>query len=264
MQLAPDSPFLAGRPRLRNRVGKLITQEELAEHLGISRGWYARFEAGAPAGFSIPLLNRLGDILQLSAAERSELVRLAMPDLAPVVPHDSRSLYEALGVMRRAVKRLWSASSEAEILHVAGEEARQLLPCFDLIFARRVTAHDEAQFPRPGGTQAARVAQARACALRRLAPEQLVRVHALWQCAAGGSLVPIETYPPDCLRLYGLALDEHGLGYTLPVCAHIRVSIGPAIGSAIVGGTSARPRDVTEVERAMLSTIADFASLALH
>jgi transcriptional regulator with XRE-family HTH domain len=260
MRLAPKSQFLGERPRLSNRIGKPVTQEELAEHLGISRGWYARFEAGGPAGFSIPLLNRLCDILLLSAPERAELVRLAMPDLAPVVPRDSSSLYEALSVVRRAVKRLWHASSEDEIIRVAGEEARQLLPSFELIFARRITAFDEAQFPRPGRSPAARLAQARACALRRFTPEQLARVDALWQCAAGGGLVPIETYPPDCLRLYGLTLDEHGIAYSLPVAAHIRASSG----SAIVGVASTHPHDVTELERAILSTIADFASLALH
>jgi hypothetical protein len=31
-----------------------------------------------------------------------------------------------------------------------------------------------------------------------------------------------------------------------------------------VGGTSTRPSDVSELERGMLSTIADFASLALR
>src|ERR1700730_16853779 len=145
MRLAPESHFLGERPRLPIRVGKRVTQEELAEHLEISRVWYARFEAGAPAVFSIPLLSRLGDMLLLSAPERAALIRLARAELAPGVPPDSTNLYEAFGVVRRAVKRLWRASSEGEILHVAGEEARQLLP-FELIFARRVVAREEAQF----------------------------------------------------------------------------------------------------------------------
>jgi hypothetical protein len=38
MRLAPESPFLGKRPRLPIRVGKRVTQEELAEHLEISQG----------------------------------------------------------------------------------------------------------------------------------------------------------------------------------------------------------------------------------
>src|SRR5260370_18855246 len=95
MRLARGSHFLGERPRLPIRVGKRVTQEELAEHLEISRGWYARFEAGAPPVFSIPLLSRLGDMLLLSAPERAELLRLALPGLAPVVPRNSTTLYAA-------------------------------------------------------------------------------------------------------------------------------------------------------------------------
>jgi transcriptional regulator with XRE-family HTH domain len=242
------------------RVGKRVTQEEVAEHLEISRGWYARFEAGAPTGFSITLLRRLSDMLLLSAADRAELVRLATPKLASVVAQGSTNLCEALGGVRRAVKRLWRATSEREILYVAGEEARQLLPGFELIFARRVVAPKEAQFPQPGKNSAARLADARAEGLRRLTPEHFARLGAFWQCIPAGALVPIDAYPPDILRLVRRSHDEHGTDLYSPVGAHIR---GPS-GSAYVGGTSTRPHEVTELEGSMLSMIADFASLALQ
>jgi DNA-binding Xre family transcriptional regulator len=88
LRIAPDSRFLGEAPRLPARIGKLVTQEELADHLGISRQWYSRFESGAPAGFSTPLLGRLCDLLLLSASERAEFVRLAMPDLISLVRED--------------------------------------------------------------------------------------------------------------------------------------------------------------------------------
>jgi hypothetical protein len=72
--------------------------------------------------------------------------------------------------------------------------------------------------------------------------------------------VPSEAYPPDLLRLLRRALREHGIESDSPVVAHVRGSSG----SALVGGMSTRPHDVTELERTMLSTIADFASLALQ
>jgi transcriptional regulator with XRE-family HTH domain len=87
-RLAPESHFLGESPRFPTRIGKRVTQEELADHLGISRQWYARFEGGAAAGFSTPLLTRLCDLLLLSAAERAEFVRLAMPELVDLVRKD--------------------------------------------------------------------------------------------------------------------------------------------------------------------------------
>ncbi len=260
MRLAPESLFLGERARLPIRVGKRVTQEEIAEHLEISRTWYTRFESGAAAEFSIPLLNRLADILLLSAAERGELIRLAMPELAPIVRPDSTNAHDALSVVRRAVKRLWRATSEREILCVAGEEARLLVPCFELIFARRVVAREEAQFLRRGCTSAVRLAEARAYALRHATHEHAARVDALWRSTAEGGLLPINAYPAESLRLYRLVLHEHGVDFRAPVAAHIRGSRA----SAIVAGASTRPHDVSELDRAMLSTIADFASLALR
>jgi transcriptional regulator with XRE-family HTH domain len=242
------------------RVGKRVTQEELAEHLEISRGWYARFEAGAPAAFSMRLLSRLGDMLLLTAQDRAELMRLAMPELAPVVRRDRTNLYEALGVVRRAVKRLWSATSEVEILHIAGEEARQLLPCFELIFSRPVVAVGEAQFLRDGGNSTARYAEARSYSLRRLTREQLGGLEVLWQRTPAGAVLSCHVYPRETLRRYCLGLREHGFDWDSPVAAHIRGSSG----SALLGCASRRPHDVAELERAMLSTIAEFASLALQ
>jgi transcriptional regulator with XRE-family HTH domain len=88
LRLAPESHFLGESPRFPTRIGKRVTQEELADHLGISRQWYARFESGASAGFSTQLLSRLCDLLRLSAAERAEFVWLAMPELVDLVRKD--------------------------------------------------------------------------------------------------------------------------------------------------------------------------------
>jgi transcriptional regulator with XRE-family HTH domain len=265
MRLAPESRFLGESQRLPIRVGKRVTQEEIAEHLGVSRGWYARFESGAPAGFSVPLLNRLADMLLLYASERAELMRLAKPELMPIVSRDSTDLYEALGVVRRAVKRLWRATSEGEILHIAGEEARQLLPSFELTFVRQTLAREETQFPRPGGSSTARLAKARASTLRRLTAEQFAQLDASWRrtAVAGLRLLQRNAYTPDILRVVRLVVHEHGIdsdSMAAAVAAHIRGSSG----SALVGGASTRPHDVSELELTMLTTIADFASLTLQ
>jgi DNA-binding XRE family transcriptional regulator len=97
-RIASGSRFLGDTPRLPSRVGKRVTQEELAEHLGVSRQWYARFEGGAPAGFSAQLLNRLCNLLLLSAPERAQLVGLAMPELVDLIRKD----VEERGAQERA------------------------------------------------------------------------------------------------------------------------------------------------------------------
>jgi transcriptional regulator with XRE-family HTH domain len=262
MRIAPDSHFLGESPRLPIRVGKRVTQEELAEHLGISRGWYARFEAGAPAAFSIALLRRLGDLLLLVQSERAELVRLAMPELEPVLSGDSSSLYDAVRGVRNAVKRLWAATSEAEIFHVAGEEARRLLPHSELIWVQR-ELQTEALFPHPGWHSATRLAEARADALRRLTPEQIARLDALWQPTPAGEILPFEAYPRDIVRQIYLSLREHGLaGNSLSlVAAHIQGSSGFSGG---LMSSSTRPHEMTKLDGTMLSAIADFASMSLR
>jgi transcriptional regulator with XRE-family HTH domain len=262
LRLAPESRFVGESPRLRTRIGKRVTQEELAEHLGISRNWYTRFEAGAPARFSTQLLSRLGDVLLLSLPERAELMRLAMPELAPVVSANSSALYEAMRDLRRTVKRFWTASSEAEIFQLAGEETRRVLPDSELICVQRGLqfARDDAlPFQHPEGNSAARLHEVRADLLRRFTPEQLARVDALIEGTAAGDIQAVEAYPRDIARVIGLVVREHGIDLNSVVAAHIRAS-----SSVLVGGLSTRPHNVTELQRAVLSAIADFASLALR
>ncbi len=157
------------------------------------------------------------------------------------------------------MKRLWRATSEGEILRVAGEETRQLLPCFELIFARRVAAFEETQFPQLGGNSTARLAEARAYAFRRFTPQQFARLEALWQRTAAGSVA-----------------DRSGgrtsFDWSVSRCAStalIRIRQWPPTFADRADPRSwaacrTRPHDVSELERTVLSTIADFASLALH
>jgi transcriptional regulator with XRE-family HTH domain len=263
MRLAPDSQSLAGRPRSRNRVGKRVTQEEFAEHLGISRGWYARFEAGAAAGFSLPLLSRLGDMLQLSVPERAELVRLAMPELVPVVPQDSTNLYKALSVVQRTVRRLWAAGSEAELFRIAGEEARRLLPHSELIWVQGGIAQVDIVYPRPEANEEGQPASRRsfrADLLYRFTPEQKARFDAVWQRAGAGDILRFEAYPRDIVKLIDEVLRERRAKSVL--AARIRGANGS--GGGVLGSESTRAHDVRGLDRAVLSTIAEIASLALE
>ena len=64
------------------RRGKPVSQEELAEWVGVSRNWYAALERGVPVSPSIPMLSRLATALNANREERLTMLRLAIPELA--------------------------------------------------------------------------------------------------------------------------------------------------------------------------------------
>ena len=79
-QLPPQVERLGPHPRLESRVGRGVTQEEVAEVLGVTRVWYAMIEAGS-AHISPRLLARIAETFEFSAEERLELLSLAFPGL---------------------------------------------------------------------------------------------------------------------------------------------------------------------------------------
>jgi transcriptional regulator with XRE-family HTH domain len=83
-RIDPATQTLGDYERLRSRIGRPITQEELAEAVGVSRGWYARLESGKNAQPSVSMLHRIAEALKTSAAERAILFRLAIPALQSI------------------------------------------------------------------------------------------------------------------------------------------------------------------------------------
>src|ERR1700735_4548502 len=77
-----DAPSLGPYLRLPVRRGKAVSQEELAEAIGVSRVWYAMLESGAALNTSPRLLARLADALNLSDESRKVLFQLALPELS--------------------------------------------------------------------------------------------------------------------------------------------------------------------------------------
>jgi DNA-binding XRE family transcriptional regulator len=83
-RIDPATKVLGGYERLHSRVGRPVTQEELAEAVGVSRGWYARLESGKQAQPSISMLHRIAEALKATQAERAILFRLAIPALQSI------------------------------------------------------------------------------------------------------------------------------------------------------------------------------------
>ena len=83
-RIDPATRALGSYVRLESRRGRPVTQEELAEAIGVSRGWYARLESGQPVQPSVAMLHRMAEALEATPSERALLFRLAIPALESV------------------------------------------------------------------------------------------------------------------------------------------------------------------------------------
>jgi Helix-turn-helix domain len=80
-RIDPQIRALGPHLRLPSRCGKPVTQEELAEYIGVSRTWYGLLESKRPVRVSLVLLGRLSVALMLTREERARLFALALPEL---------------------------------------------------------------------------------------------------------------------------------------------------------------------------------------
>ncbi|MBV8636697.1 MAG: helix-turn-helix transcriptional regulator [Candidatus Eremiobacteraeota bacterium] len=79
-RLDPTTPMLGEHERLRSRRGKAVSQEEMAEAIGVSRGWYACLESGSKRP-SVSIIARLATALNTNPDERATLFQLGIPAL---------------------------------------------------------------------------------------------------------------------------------------------------------------------------------------
>lgn len=77
-QIPAGATALGAYRRLPNRIGKPVTQEEMAEALGVTRTWYALLECSFVPQPSLRLLQRITAALTLDKRERAHLFALAL------------------------------------------------------------------------------------------------------------------------------------------------------------------------------------------
>lgn len=83
--IPPDSVTLGSWERLPVRRGRRVTQEEIAEAVGISRNWYRRLESGDAPRASAKLLARIAKAFQFTPEERTNLFVLGIPEIAQML-----------------------------------------------------------------------------------------------------------------------------------------------------------------------------------
>lgn len=135
--LPREATALGPYPRLPIRRGKFVTQEEIAEAIGVSRVWYAMLESGAALRASRKLLARLASALSLSDEGREMLFQLALPDLS--VSGSSlgtlKDLSSSIAPLRKTAHHVWSATSEFEVLVAIVEGVGALFADADFVGA---------------------------------------------------------------------------------------------------------------------------------
>jgi len=80
-RLDPNTALLGDHERISSRRGRRISQEEIAEATGVSRGWYVSLESGKPIRPSPSFLGRLAAALNATPQERAMLFSLAIEEL---------------------------------------------------------------------------------------------------------------------------------------------------------------------------------------
>jgi transcriptional regulator with XRE-family HTH domain len=138
--IPPDAKRLGRMLRHPNRISKPVTQEEVAEALGISREWYVRIECGRQTRVPPALLGGLADLLMLHDAQRNELFACAIPELrAAPLGETAAAAFQRLS-LRPTLKRLWAANCESEILRIALEYGQVLFPGVDIVLSTQKLA----------------------------------------------------------------------------------------------------------------------------
>ena len=115
-------------PTARRRVPGL-RREEIAELVGVSSDWYRWFESGRPVRVSVDFVNRVADALRLERDERMELFALALPHVGaaiqPSLRRSSATLLESARFLRKAIRRICSASGKCELFNAMTETAAE-------------------------------------------------------------------------------------------------------------------------------------------
>ena len=83
MRLSPQTRSIGSLRRRQVRIGRAVTQEEIAEAIGVSRVWYAMIESGR-GDVSPRLLPRIADALMLDPEDRLALLRIMFQAFANV------------------------------------------------------------------------------------------------------------------------------------------------------------------------------------
>jgi transcriptional regulator with XRE-family HTH domain len=271
----PSTSHLGPYARLSSRRGRRVTQEEIAEAVGISREWFAVLETTATNRISPGLLGRVADALMATPEERSQLFQLAIPDVwRPQRCEDARAtssttletkhgnILHAFARVRSSAKRLWSASTVSEALEMAAEEVTYHFTNADVIVSFHRVARGRWNHllvaDRGLGKRHADMLEGFASSLPCTGFDEILFYP---QLTEPGDLGSRDMYGATVV---GSAYEEGLVRHELTRWSFLHARIHSRCG--IVGGVTVKhacQRDYSDTDRAIMSAIASLASLAL-
>jgi transcriptional regulator with XRE-family HTH domain len=250
--------------RLPMRVGKAVTQEEVAEAVGITRHWYSMLESDHHrARVSASVLGRIADALMMDTAERASLFQLAIPEIRSASLTDrSAAVLEAIAPFRSLTRSLWAASTEEEALTTVVQYGMTLLASDMMGFVKRV---GEGQWDVGSDPRIVdRSNRAHALLREHWGPAALDDFYCYAHMPQPGDLLTLAER--DALFAHRAATAHAVLetvGWT-PDFSYALATVrtqGGFVGRLATGHQTAHA--YSEIERAQLSTLADLTSLAL-
>ncbi|HTJ28498.1 MAG TPA: transcriptional regulator [Candidatus Limnocylindria bacterium] len=261
-RIDPGARSLGPYVRFPFRHGRPVTQEEVAELVGVSRVWYAMLESNASGRCSPALLDRLANALMATPEERATLFRLALPEVeAARFGRERASVLDAFSVLRSSTKRLWAASSELEALTVASEELAAWFRDASLTHGmRRVEAGQWEWSSVSVDSMGERVREVVREIERSMSSEQIDEFHLYPQLVEAGRVGTAQVYPRNVLRVRLDAFARNDLDVTGFLHARVRSRSG-LVGSVNVVHKAGRA--YSESDLAVVATLAEITSLAL-
>lgn len=263
-RISPERPSLGAFLRMPGRIGKTVTQEEVAEAVGISRQWYALMETGRTARFSAAVLGRVADALTMDPAERAALFRLAVPELrATSLTDRSIAVLETIASLRSVTRRLWSATTGAEALTLVREYAMTQLAPDATVTVTRIREGYWDYAVTGANDEGERLKRFDALVRERWGACTIDDLLCYTLMAQPGDVVTRadrNAYFPDLAAKVQPALDTLGFSDVSFATAHVQSR------HAFVARIVAFHRTAyaySEIERAHLGTLADLTSLAL-
>lgn len=258
-----NSCALGNSLRFPGRVGKAVSQEEIAEAIGVSRVWYAMLETGRPIRASVALLERLCNALMLDEQQRSSLFELGIPEIASRVNELRESaILEASARMRASAKRLWSTSSIEEALAAAAEESTAYFHDAELVFFVHRVAIGRWNHPyivdRGLGQENASFFEDLAASLTPTRFDEVALYPALSEPGEVG------TRDSFSATSVGELYEAESVKHKLDRCTFLHARIRSRAG--VIGGITvkhAHEHEYSEFDRAALSAIASLTSLVM-
>lgn len=259
-RISPHATMLGPHSRLPSRRGRIVSQEELAECIGVSRVWYAKLESDLALRPSTSLLDRVAVALMLNSEERRSLFNLARPELSLALSDCSTAVLDAFSSLRRLSRRLWVASTEAEALTMVREHAvKQFMP--DAM--QTLTRIGEGRWDRTSTGALELVERYDEQVLERWSGASVDDLCCYGLMTRPGDVITRserDARYPDLAANESRVLDAIDLGDLSFAMTSIRSKRGFVARLLVVHWTG---HAFSELERAQLSTLGDITSLAL-